>query len=125
MHHSSLARRGLLVALLAVALALTGVAVAQPDKGKSDAAKKKGSLVGVVTAKGPIWIEVKADGEEKGRRYTPHWRGGLPKDGGGLDKEMLETFSKLKVGTRIRLAWEFQERPRAVKIEVLREPKDK
>lgn len=123
MHHSSLVCRGLLVALLAIAL--TGLAAAQNDKKTGETAKKKGSLVGVVTAKGPVWIEVKADGEEKGRRYTPHWRGGLPKDGGGLDKEMLETFSKLKVGTRIRLAWEFQERPRAVKIEVLREAKDK
>lgn len=122
MNSFSLALRGLLVALLSVTLA--GVVAAQRDD-KKKAETKKGTLAGVVTAKGPTWIEVKADGEEKGRRYTPHWRGGLPKDGGGLDKEILATFSRLKVGTRIRLDWEFAERPRAVKIEVLALPSEK
>ena len=87
--------------------------------------KRSGTIVGVVTAKDRNWIEVKADGEEKARRYVPHWRGGLPKDGGGLDKKMLETFAKLKLNTRIKMEWEFEERPRAVKIEVLKEPGDK
>src|SRR5262245_41673530 len=50
---------------------------------------RKGTVTGMVTAKGDNWIEVKADGEEKARRYVPHWRGGLPKDGGGPDKDMV------------------------------------
>ena len=82
--------------------------------------KKSGTVVGTITAKGEVWIEVKADGEEKGRRYLPHWRGGLPKDGGGLDKDMLKLIKGLKVGQRVRLEWEFEERPRVVKVEVLK-----
>lgn len=112
----------LLVACLA-GLVLIGAVAAREDKKKSDApAKKKGTLVGVVTAKGPNWIEVKADGEEKGRRYVPHWRGGNPAQGGGLDKQMLATFAGLKVGTRIRMEWVFAERARAEKIEVFKAP---
>ena len=80
---------------------------------------------GLLTAKGDNFIEVKADGEEKGRRYVPHWVGGAPAQGGGPDKKMLAVFEKLKVGSRIRLVWEFEERPRAVRIEVLKGPDGK
>lgn len=93
----------------------------EPPKDKKEPDKRGGTIVGEVTAKDKNWIEVKADGEEKARRYTPKWVGGQPAAGGGLDKKMLETFMKLKVGTRIKLTWEFEERPRAVKIEVLKE----
>ncbi len=106
-----------------VALLVIGVApVAAADK-KEKPARKSGTVTGVVTDKGPNFILVKADGEEKARRYTPRWVGGLPKDGGGFDKTILETFKKLKVGTRIRMEWEFNERPRAVKIEILKQAK--
>lgn len=87
--------------------------------------KKSGTVTGVVTAKDKNWIEVKADGEEKGRRYMPRWIGGKPADGGGFDKKMLKSFADLKIGSRIRLEWEFEERPRAVKIDLLKAPKDK
>lgn len=100
--------------------------LAAEDKAKDSdkPAKKSGTVVGAITAKGDNWIDVKADGEEKGRRYFPHWRGGAPKDGGGLDKDMLKTIKELKVGQRVRLEWEFQERPRVVKVEVIK-AKDK
>src|SRR5262245_39542145 len=112
--------------LLVVALVggcLAGSASADEKKGKDE--KKKGTVAGVVTAKGDNWIEVKADGEDKGRRYVPHWRGGAPNAGGGLDKKMLATFKTLKVGSRVRLEWVFEERPRAEKIEVLKAPAEK
>src|SRR5262245_11116104 len=67
-------------------VAVTGRAGAEDPKKDGE---KKGTVTGVVIAKGENWIEVKADGEEKARRYVPHWRGGAPKDGGGLDKEMI------------------------------------
>lgn len=102
---------------LAVLLACSGVARADD--------KKSGTVSGIVTAKDKNWIEVKADGEEKGRRYVPRWIGGKPADGGGLDRKMLKTFADLKIGSRIRLEWEFEERARAVKIELLKAPKDK
>src|SRR5262245_46989847 len=86
---------------------------------------KKGTVVGTLSAKGDNWIEIKADGEEKARRYVPHWRGGAPKDGGGPDKKMVAEFKKLKVGSRLRIEWAFEERARVEKIEVLKEAKEK
>ena len=75
---------------------------------------RKVNAIGVVTAKGDNYIELKADGEEKARVYVPHWVGGAPAQGGGPDKKMLEVFSKLKVGSRVEVKWEFEERLRAV-----------
>jgi hypothetical protein len=96
------------------------VAVAAEEKKEKEPAQKSGTVTGVVAGKGDNYIEVKADGEEKARRYVPHWRGGAPAQGGGLDKKMLQTFRTLKIGDRIRLEWEFEERARAVKVEVLK-----
>src|SRR5688500_19882666 len=104
-----------LAGLLALALGAPGTG---QDKKKDEA--RKGTVTGVVTAKGPNWIEVKADGEEKARRYVPHWKGGAPKDGGGPDKEMVARLKEVPVEARVRLEWSFEERPRVEKIEVLR-----
>jgi hypothetical protein len=82
--------------------------------------QRKGVVTGVVTAKGESWIEVKGDGEERARRYVPHWRGGAPAAGGGLDKEMVARIKEVPVHSRVMLNWVFEERPRVEKIEVLR-----
>jgi len=87
--------------------------------------RRGGTIIGIVTAKGQNFLEVKAEGEEKARRYVPHWVGGAPKDGGGLDKKMLAEIARVKVGSRVKLRWEFEERPRVVKVEVLKAPEDK
>ena len=92
----------------------------KPDPKKEE--KKSGTATGMLAAKGDNWIELKADGEEKARRYVPHWVGGIPSQGGGPDKKMVETIKALKVGSRLRVEWEFDERPRVVKIEVLKAP---
>src|SRR6187549_2145616 len=95
-----------LLRLLAVALAvgcLAGSALADEKKGKDE--KKKGTVVGTLTDKGPNWVEVKADGEDKARRYVPHWRGGNPADGGGPDKEMVAEIKKVPVDSRLKLDW--------------------
>jgi hypothetical protein len=93
---------------------------------RKDPDKRGGTVVGEVVKKDKNWIEIKADGEEKARRYFPRWVGGMPSAGGGLDKKILEEISKLKIGSRVKIQWEFEERPRVVKIEVLKEPsKDK
>jgi hypothetical protein len=104
--------------LTAVVLVLVAIP-AGAEEPKKDA-EKKGTVTGVVTARGDNWIEVKADGEEKPRRYVPHWRGGAPKDGGGLDKEMVAKIKDVPLKSRVRLEWSFEERPRVEKIEVLR-----
>ncbi len=84
---------------------------------------RKGTVTGLVTSKGDNWIEVKADGEEKARKYYPHWRGGAPAQGGGLDKKMLADIKKTQLKSRISLDWSYEERPRVEKIEVLSQPK--
>ena len=103
----------MLVRVLAVAVLACPVAVAEGEK-------KSGAVVGVVAAKGDAWVEVKADGEEKARRYVPNWVGGAPKDGGGPDKDMVKAIKDLKVGSRVRLEWKYDERPRVVKIEIIK-----
>lgn len=116
-------------ALGLVALAQVGnPALAQDKKKEKDPLEgKKGKVIGTLTDKGPNFIEVRADGEEKGRKYVPHWVGGAPAQGGGPDKKMLKVFSELKVGSRIEVEWVFEERLRAVGVQVLKAPpaKDK
>jgi hypothetical protein len=104
------------LAIVIVVVAAGTVAAQAPKK----EAEKKGTVTGVVTAKGDNWIEVKADGEEKARRYVAHWRGGNPKDGGGPDKETVARIKETPIKARVRLEWSFQERPRVDKIEVLK-----
>ena len=109
-----LLRQLVLVGALGLA-SCTCVSWAADDEGKS------GTLTGKVTEKGENWIRVQEEGKSQSERYTPRWTGGLPKDGGGLDKEMLQAFRNLKPGSYIRLEWAFEERPRAIKITVLKE----
>src|SRR5947209_5707892 len=90
---------------------------------KKEPEPKSGTVTGVVSAKAEKWIEVKADGEEKARRYVPHWVGDDPSKGGGFDKKMVAELAKVPVSSRVRLEWEFDERPRVIKIEVLKAPK--
>ena len=110
---------GALFATLAAFAADLTAGDKKDEKGKKDE-PCKGTVVGQITAKSENFVEVKADGEEKARKYVPHWRGGAPDKGGGPDKEMLKQIGKLTVGSRVRLDWEFEERLRVVKIEVLK-----
>jgi len=106
----------LLAALLVVsALESRAQEKKEGEKGKS------GTVIGILVGKDKNSIEVKAAGEEKARKYVPHWRGGMPAQGGGLDKDMLKTFAKLKIGSRVQVKWEFEERLRAVEVKVLKE----
>jgi hypothetical protein len=51
--------------------------------------------------------------------FMAHWRGGLPKDGGGLDQEMLATLERFKPGQRVKIDWSWQERRRIEQIAAL------
>lgn len=118
-----------LLAFASGALALVGSDAAQAQekkKEKSPLEGKKGTVVGTLVGKEKNAIEVKADGEEKGRKYVPQWKGGAPAQGGGPDKAMLKIFNELKVGSRIEVEWLFEERLRAISVKVLKTPeKDK
>jgi hypothetical protein len=102
-----------------------GLSIAAQADEKNDAKKdepRKGTVTGVVTANDGKSLEVKADGEEKGRKYVPHWRGGTPAQGGGPDKVMIADIKKSPVKSRVRIEWEFEEHFRLLKIEVLKKP---
>ena len=112
------------VVLAASAAGLTAAAQDKKNEPKKDE-PRKGSVTGVVAAKGDpakneYWIEVKADGEEKGRKYFPQWKGGAPNQGGGPDKETVAKVKETTVGSRVKLDWFFEERPRVEKLEVLK-----
>ena len=115
----------LTIGMLAFGLIATSGSQEKKDEKKKDEEVRKGTVTGIVTAKGDNWIEVKADGEEKARRYVPNWKGGLPKDGGGPDKKIVAEIKEIVVKSRIRLEWSFQERPRVDKIEVLKKADEK
>jgi ferric-dicitrate binding protein FerR (iron transport regulator) len=78
-----------------------------------------GAVTGTVTAKGDTWVEVDPDGPARSQRYTPRWVGGLPKEGGGLDKGVLAGISQVKVGQRVELKWTQDELKRVTDIKVL------
>jgi hypothetical protein len=108
------------VAVGFVALAGQPPVGGQDKKDEKKEETRKGTVTGQVTGKGENWIEVKADGEEKARKYVPHWKGGNPADGGGPDKAMLAKLKEVPLNSRVRLEWAFEERPRVEKIEVLK-----
>ena len=112
------------IGVIAVVLAVAVTGRAEEPKKKDADEGKKGTVTGIVTAKGDNWIEVKADGEEKARRYVPNWKGGQPKDGGGPDKEIVAKIKETPLKARVRLEWSFHERPRVEKIEVLKAEKE-
>jgi hypothetical protein len=113
-------------AVLGLALTVTAAGRAEEPKKKDADEGKKGTVTGVVMAKADnsTWIEVKADGEEKPRRYMTNWKGGQPKDGGGPDKEVVAKIKETPLKARVRLEWSFHERPRVETIEVLKKEKE-
>ena len=78
------------------------------DKGEPD---RTGTVTGLAQARSGNWIEVKADGEEKARKYYT-----------GSDPAALKAVKETEPGSRVRLEWRFREVYRVVKIEVLKAP---
>lgn len=71
------------------------------------AKRRTGSLAGMVLAKGNSkdgrngWVEIKADGEERGRKYWPVAAPG----GGGPDPKILAAMRQVRLGARVRIEW--------------------
>lgn len=103
--------------LCAVVLSLTLLQLAGPAR-----AQQTGVSEGVLTAKGEAWIAVLADGEQQPTKLIPRWVGGLPRNGGGLDKRMLLLFRELVIGSRLKVSWLRDEHVRVVEIQVLNLP---
>lgn len=98
-----------------LALVLLGVlpllAVAQTAPSEAPA---KGTTVGILVAKGDAWMQVKGETDKEAIRYIPFWRGGMPADGGGPDKEIVAAIKKLPVSNLVEVAWEVQEKSRRI-----------
>lgn len=75
----------------------------------------KGTSEGVIQSleKGKLILRT-AEGD---LLFMPHWRGGMPKDGGGLDQDVLARLEGFKAGDRVRIAWTWEERRRIEAIE--------
>jgi RNA polymerase sigma-70 factor (ECF subfamily) len=88
----------------------------EPKKEAHDAMAEgtKGVSEGVIVSleKGKLVLKT-SDGN---LLFMPHWRGGNPKDGGGLDKAVLEKVGSFKPGQRVRIAWTWSERRRIEEI---------
>lgn len=82
-------------------------------------AEKSGVTEGVIVAKETGWIDVKAAGDAGvTERYSARWIGGMPNDGGGLDKTVLAAIAACKVGDHVRISWSYDERLRIVQMQV-------
>src|SRR4051812_31347424 len=93
---------------LLFAVALTAGATAQDKKDEP----RTGKVTGVVTSKDEKWIEVKADGEEKPRRYLTNM----------AEADSVKLLKTLEVGSRVSVEWKFAEHFRLIKLEVLKKP---
>lgn len=94
--------------VLAVALVASAARAEEP---------KGGTVTGLLVAKGETWIEVRAEDAKDAVRYTPRWLEG------GLDPTMVATLKKLVVPNRVKLTWQFEERPRVLAVEVIKPEK--
>ena len=79
-----------------------------------------GELRGILTSKSSTWIEVKVDGEATARRFIPSWRGGLPREGGGLDAYVLNKMKDLRTGNRLELHWGYDEYFRVMNVRTIK-----
>ena len=82
---------------------------------------KEGTWTGKVTEKGADWIRI-LNAEGKSERFTPRWIGGMPADGGGLDKAMLEKIQAVKVGATVTIKFVWEERYRVVTLDFTAPP---
>lgn len=117
--------RLLLCCALALGVGLSPTLMAAEGDGKEREAKKeapdamktgtKGTSEGTIVSleKGKLILQT-TDGN---LLFMPHWHGGNPKDGGGLDKAMLERLGGFKVGDHVKIAWTWEERRRIEQIE--------
>lgn len=103
-------RRTFLAALAAVFCA--GLVLAAPETPPKE---KSGEITGRITKKDGAKITVQ--GEHETLTLMPYWRGGMPKDGGGFDKEMVAKLGKFKVGDKVKVRWAFEEHYRIESIE--------
>ncbi|MFW6161835.1 MAG: PKD domain-containing protein [Planctomycetota bacterium] len=75
-----------------------------PARAKGGRTIARGVVTGTMTRKGKAWVEVRS-ASGKTTRFIPHWRGGMPRDGGGPEKATVRAIAALKVGQRVSIRW--------------------
>ena len=86
------------------------VSMAGEKKADGPAAGAKGTTTGVIAKIDGGKVTLKHD--ETQTVFFPYWRGGMPKDGGGFDKETLKKLESFKAGDRATIGWTMEEHPR-------------
>jgi hypothetical protein len=89
---------------------------------KADKGVMTGTVAGVrISGNGRYaQLDLKSDDGGPVDRYSPRWLGGMPQDGGGPERPIIDAIKALKPGQRVRVEWIFDSRLRAVKIELIR-----
>lgn len=76
----------------------------------------EGVLTGVIREMGKGWLEIEcADGTRE--RLIPRWIGGMPAQGGGLDKKTVQAISRLNPGEKVSIQWKFDVRKRICAVQ--------
>ena len=104
-----------MTALVIVGLFFAGSLCAKEAGGAKE--HEKGVLVGKIVKKDGSKITVEGDGGSL--TLMPYWRGGMPKDGGGFDKDMVAKLKKFEKGDRVKVEWTFEEHHRIDSIQKL------
>lgn len=68
-----------------------------------------GTDSGIVTVKGPNWLELRLD-DGTYERYLVRWIGGPPEQGGGPDSDAMRTMSQLTIGDKASVDWRYGSR---------------
>lgn len=78
----------------------------------------RGTVIGTVAKIEKSFITVEADNGAR-HRLMPRWTGGMPKDGGGHDKSVLEQIHAVEKGQRVQLTWVIEEGKRVTGVKPL------
>ena len=99
---------------LPLVLVLAGLSLAQDAR--------EGVVEGTALGRDGEALVLGPDGSEDTFAVSPHWRGGAPRDGGGLDPDDRRRLREVPEGARVRVRWTFDERPRLVELTILSTP---
>lgn len=78
----------------------------------------KGTMEGILSAKGETWIEVLDDGDFL-HRFIPQWIGEGPANGGSFDQAMIQLIAELVVGNRVQIVWAHDGHLRVLRAKIL------
>jgi len=88
-----------------------------PNRPANYTGPKEGTFVGEVS-KSDAAHRLIVTGKDGTRHFFPRWIGGMPNEGGGFDKAMMEKLSKLNPGDQVEVKWTMDERFRVLDVKV-------